>query len=45
MRYVIGVCFVTGFLIWDGLYHEGIYLDKVLRVASGFVNSVMHLVT
>jgi hypothetical protein len=31
MRYVIGVCFVTGFLIWDGGYNEGRYLDSAVR--------------
>jgi hypothetical protein len=31
MRYVIGVCFVTGFLIWDGGYNDGLYLDSVVR--------------
>ena len=28
MRYVIGICLVTGFLIWDGGYNDGRYLDS-----------------
>jgi hypothetical protein len=31
MRYVIGICFVTGFLIWDGGYNGGRYLDLGVR--------------
>lgn len=27
MRYVIGVCLVAGFLIWDGAYNEGRYVS------------------
>jgi hypothetical protein len=26
MRYVIGICIVTGFLIWDFGYNEGRYI-------------------
>ena len=32
MRYVIAVCVVAGFLIWDVLSNEGRYLDEALRV-------------
>lgn len=31
MRYVIGICLVTGFLIWDGYSNEGRYLDLLFR--------------
>ena len=38
MRYVIGICIVTGFLIWDAGYNEGRYLDaavsEVKRITS-----------
>jgi hypothetical protein len=27
MRYVIGICIVTGFLIWDFGYNEGRYIS------------------
>jgi hypothetical protein len=32
MRYVIAVCIVTGFLIWDGMSNEGRYLDHGVRL-------------
>ena len=31
MRYVIGVCLVTGFLIWDAASNEGRFLDSTVR--------------
>lgn len=31
MRYVIAVCVVTGFLVWDGVYNNGHYLDMIVR--------------
>jgi hypothetical protein len=31
MRYVVGICLVTGFLIWDGGYNQGRYLDSGVR--------------
>jgi hypothetical protein len=31
MRYVIGICIVTGFLIWDAGYNEGRYLNNAVR--------------
>ena len=38
MRYVIGICVVTGFLIWDAAYNEGHFLDatvhEVKRITS-----------
>jgi hypothetical protein len=27
MRYVIGICIVAGFLIWDAGYNEGRYIS------------------
>lgn len=34
MRYVIVICAITFFLIWDGLYNEGRYLDTAVREMS-----------
>lgn len=31
VRYVIAVCIVTGFLVWDGVYNNGHYLDMMVR--------------
>ena len=31
MRYVIAVCLVTGFLIWDGISNDGRYVDLTVR--------------
>jgi hypothetical protein len=31
VRYVIAICVVTGFLIWDGVYNGGYYLDMGVR--------------
>ncbi len=31
MRYVIGVLFVTGLIVWDGVHHDGRHLDGVIR--------------
>ncbi len=45
MRYVIGVCILTGFLIWDGFYHDGLYLDEVVSFTSRLVGSVVRSVT
>ena len=30
MRYVIGVCLVTGFLIWDAAYNQGRFLESTV---------------
>jgi hypothetical protein len=27
MRYVIGICVVSGFLIWDAAYNDGRYIS------------------
>jgi hypothetical protein len=40
MRYVIAVCLVTGFLIWDGVYNSGHYLDVAVRQLRHLTNFV-----
>ena len=30
MRYVIGICIVTGFLIWDAGYNDGRYISSAV---------------
>ena len=37
MRYVIVIVSITFFLIWDGLYHHGSYLDMTVREMSRIV--------
>lgn len=31
MRYVIGVCLFTGFLVWDATSNHGRFLDATVR--------------
>lgn len=31
MRYVIGICLVAGFLLWDGFYNEGRYVNYTVH--------------
>ena len=31
MRYVIGICIVAGFLIWDAGYNEGGYISYAVH--------------
>jgi hypothetical protein len=40
MRYVIVICAITFFLIWDGLYNQGRYLDTTVREMSRVVRYV-----
>lgn len=40
MRYVIVIAAVTFFLIWDGLYNHGRYLDMTVREMSRIVRIV-----
>jgi len=40
MRYVIAICAITFFLIWDGLYNQGHYLDVTVREMSRIVRYV-----
>lgn len=44
MRYVIVVCVITGLLIADGVYHDGYYLDQILRFLQHVISSVVGLV-
>ncbi|MDX8478650.1 hypothetical protein RFN28_09170 [Mesorhizobium sp. VK24D] len=40
MRYVIVIAAITFFLIWDGLYNQGRYLDATVREMSRIVSYV-----
>ncbi|CAN7606355.1 hypothetical protein [Mesorhizobium amorphae] len=40
MRYVIVIIAFTFFLIWDGLYNQGAYLDYTVREMSRIVRYV-----
>lgn len=31
MRYVIGICLVAGFLIWDAGYNDGRYIESGVK--------------
>lgn len=31
MRYVIAICLLTGFLLWDGFENDGHYLDVSVK--------------
>jgi hypothetical protein len=40
MRYVIVIVAITFFLIWDGMYNQGRYLDLAVRDVSHAVSYV-----
>ena len=40
MRYVIVIAAIAFFLIWDGLYNHGYYLDQTVRETSRIVRSI-----
>ena len=40
MRYVVVIMAIAFFLIWDGLYNQGRYLDTAVRSATHVVRSV-----
>ncbi len=40
MRYVIAICILAFFLIWDGLYNEGRYLDYSVKEVRHLVSMV-----
>ncbi|MEO5756599.1 MAG: hypothetical protein ABIQ51_07055 [Mesorhizobium sp.] len=40
MRYVIVISIVAFFLIWDGLYNQGRYLDMAVRQMAHAVHYV-----
>jgi hypothetical protein len=44
MRYVIAVCILTGLIVWDGVHHEGRYLDGTLNMVKSVVDSIVRLV-
>jgi hypothetical protein len=44
MRYVIVICAVTFFLIWDGLYNQGRYLDTTVREITRIVRYISSMV-
>jgi len=44
MRYVIAVCILTGLIIWDGVHHDGRYLDGTLGMVKSMVDSIARMV-
>ena len=40
MRYVIGVCLVTGFLVWDAASNDGRYVNYTVREVNRLVAMV-----
>lgn len=40
MRYVIAIIAVAFFIIWDGLYNHGRYLDTTVREVKHLVSYV-----
>jgi hypothetical protein len=40
MRYVVVIAAIAFFLIWDGLYNQGRYLDTTVREVSRVMRSV-----
>ncbi|UVC13422.1 hypothetical protein IHQ72_22200 [Mesorhizobium onobrychidis] len=44
MRYVIVICAVTFFLIWDGLYNQGHYLDTTVREITRIMRYITGMV-
>lgn len=38
MRYVIAVCLLTGFLIWDGFVNDGHYLEVGVKQVKVVLN-------
>ncbi|WP_352604435.1 hypothetical protein [Mesorhizobium sp. M0488] len=40
MRYVIVICAIAFFVIWDGLYNQGRYLDIAVKDFSHVVRYV-----
>jgi len=43
MRYVIGVLFITGLIVWDGVHHGGRYLEGVLRAIQAAVSTIAQM--
>ena len=44
MRYVVVIAAIAFFLIWDGLYNQGRYLDTTVREMSRIVRYVTGVV-
>jgi hypothetical protein len=40
MRYVIIIVSIAAFIIWDGLYNEGRYLDRSVKGVTAVIHSV-----
>ena len=40
MRYVIGVLTVAFFVIWDGLYNDGLYIDSFIGELLGLTRMI-----
>ncbi len=44
MRYVIGVLFVTGLIVWDGVYHNGRHLDGIVRSLESGIAAITRMI-
>ena len=40
MRYVIVIVAIAFFIIWDGLYNQGIYLDYFRRFIGNMLRAI-----
>ncbi len=40
MRYVIGVCLFTGFLVWDAMSNDGRFLEASVREARHLMSFI-----
>ena len=40
VRYVIVIIAIAFFIIWDGLYNQGIYLDQFIRMLVDLMHAV-----
>ncbi len=38
MRWVIAICLMTGFIVWDAGYNDSHYIDMGLRMFRQFLN-------
>ncbi len=40
MRYVIVIVAIAFFVIWDGLYNQGIYLDQFVALIAAMLRAI-----
>lgn len=40
MRYVIVIVAIAFFIIWDGLYNQGVYLDQFIKMIVQLLSMV-----